>query len=114
MREKRSIRLYLEEIVESMDKIERYMEGQSFDHFIQDEKLIDAVERNLEKIGEAASCLPDDLRNKYPEVPWKSMIGLRNIVIHHYFGVDREIIYQISIRNIPETKPKIEGIRNNI
>lgn len=114
MRERRSFRLYLEEIVDSMDKIERYMNDQSYHDFIQDEKLIDAVERNLEKIGEAAACLPDDLRNKNPDVPWKSMIGHRNIVIHHYSGVDREIIYQTAARNIPETKPKIERILGSI
>jgi uncharacterized protein with HEPN domain len=97
-----------------MNKIERYIKEQSYANFIQDEKLIEAVERNLEKIGEAAACLPDDLRNKNPDVPWKSMIGLRNIVIHHYFGVDREILYQIAFRNIPETKPKIERILESI
>jgi len=90
------------------------MKEQSYANFIQDEKLIDAIERNLEKIGEAAACLPDDLHNKDPGVPWKSMIGLRNIVIHHYFGVDREIIYQNAVRNIPETKPKIERILKSI
>jgi uncharacterized protein with HEPN domain len=106
----RSPDLYLNEILTSMDKIERYIAGVTFDEFIQREQLIDAVERNIEKIGEAAAAVPDEIRSRYPDVPWKTIVGLRNKVIHHYFAVDKEVIWQIAKKNIPETKGKIADI----
>lgn len=102
----RSPVLYLSEILTSMDKIERYIGGVSYEDFIHREQLVDAVERNIEKIGEAAAAIPDTIRERYPEVPWKSIIGLRNKVIHHYFAVDHEVIWQIATKNIPGNKGK--------
>ncbi|MEN6611623.1 MAG: DUF86 domain-containing protein [Methanoregulaceae archaeon] len=93
-----------------MDKIQRYISGKTYQEFVGNELLIDAVERNLEKIGEAAAALPDSLRDQYPEIPWKNIVGLRNKVIHHYFGVDKGVIWQIVTRNLPETRRKIETI----
>jgi uncharacterized protein with HEPN domain len=72
--------------------------------------LIDAVERNIEKIGEAAAAIPDEIRDRYPDVPWKTIVGLRNKVIHHYFAVDLGVIYQIATKNIPETRDRIAEI----
>ena len=106
----RSPVLYLSEIISSMDKIERYITGLSYDEFILREETIDAVERNIEKIGEAAAAIPDDVRNRHPEVPWETIVGLRNKVIHHYFAVDHEVIWQIITKNIPETKGMIAEI----
>jgi len=106
----RSPVLYLAEMLESMEKIERYVSGISYEEFVKQEQLIDAVERNIEKIGEAAAAVPDDIRNRYPEVPWKTIVGLRNKVIHHYFAVDHEVIYQIATKNIPETKETIARV----
>ena len=74
---------------------------------------MDAVIRNLEIIGEAAKNIPMRIRDKYPEVPWKRMIGLRNIVVHEYFGIDTHIIWRIAIYNIPETKPSILSMYKN-
>jgi hypothetical protein len=106
----RSPVLYLSEMLASMEKVERYVAGVSYEEFIRQEQLVDAVERNIEKIGEAAAAVPDDIRNRHPEVPWKTIVGLRNKVIHHYFAVDHEVIYQIATKNIPETKGIIAGI----
>jgi uncharacterized protein with HEPN domain len=106
----RSPALYLSEILASMEKIERYVAGISYEEFILREQLIDAVERNVEKIGEAAAAIPDDVRTRHPEVPWKTLVGLRNKVIHHYFAVDHEVIWQIVTKNIPATKGKIAEI----
>ncbi len=94
----------------AMEKVERYIAGVSYEEFVRQEQLVDAVERNIEKIGEAAAAVPDDIRNRHPEVPWKTIVGLRNKVIHHYFAVDHEVIYQIATKNIPETKDMIAGI----
>lgn len=106
----RSSVLYLSEILASMDKIERYIAGVSYEEFIQSEQLVDAVERNIEKIGEAAAAIPDAIRDRHPDVPWKTIVGLRNKVIHHYFAVDHEVIWQIATKNIPATKGKIAEI----
>jgi uncharacterized protein with HEPN domain len=106
----RSSLLYLSEMLRSMEKIERYMAGVSYEDFIIQEQLVDAVERNIEKIGEAAAAIPDSIRDRHPDVPWKTIVGLRNKIIHHYFAVDHEVIYQIATRNIPETRGQIARI----
>ena len=110
---KRSWTIYIEDILVSMDKIERYIKGLNYKKFTVNELIIDAVLRNLEIIGEASRNIPEDIREKYPDIPWKRMIGLRNIVIHEYFGIDLGIIWQIISRNLPETKPKIRSMLKN-
>jgi len=106
----RSPALYLSEILSSLEKIERYIAGLSYEEFILREQTVDAVERNIEKISEAAAAIPDDVRERHPEVPWKTIVGLRNKVIHHYFAVDHEVVWQIVTKNIPATKGKIAEI----
>jgi uncharacterized protein with HEPN domain len=87
---KRSI-MSLKDILESMNRIDTYIFGVEYDSFLSNQMLIDAVIRNLEVIGEAARNVSDEIRNKYPKIPWRNMIGLRNILIHQYFGVDEGI-----------------------
>ncbi|WP_018248786.1 HepT-like ribonuclease domain-containing protein [Orenia marismortui] len=102
--------LFLDDIVNSMNKIFQYTKGISKEEFKRNEMLIDAVLRNIEIIGEASNKVSDEIRHEYDDVPWRKMIGLRNIVIHEYFGVDLGIIWQVISVNLPETKPKIEEI----
>jgi len=104
---KRSYRMFIEDILEAMDKIGRYIKGLSYETFAGNEMVVDAVLRNLEVIGEAARNIPEDIREKYSDIPWRRMIGLRNIAIHEYFGVDLGIIWEIITRNLPETRPMI-------
>lgn len=105
-----SYKLFVEDMLESINKIERYTRGLTYDKFEKNEVVVDAVIRNLEIIGEAARNIPEEVRAKYPDIPWKRMIGLRNITIHEYFGVDLNIIWEIITKNLPETKPKIEAM----
>ena len=105
---KRSYKLFVEDIRDAMGKIERYIKELDYNEFIEDEMVIDAVIRNLEVIGEASTNIPERIRKKYLAIPWKRMIGLRNIMIHGYFGVDLRIIWEIITRNLPETRPFIE------
>lgn len=114
IRVRRSYRLFVEDIRDSVEKIERYIKGLSYEEFIENEIVIDAVIRNLEVIGEASTNIPEDIREKYSVIPWKRMIGLRNIMIHGYFGVDLGIIWEIITRNLPETKPLIMKILEEI
>ena len=106
----RTHKVCLEDIWEAMDKIERYIKGLTYQTFVKREMAVDAVIRNLEIIGEASRNIPDSVRDKYADIPWRRMVGLRNIVIHQYFGVDLSIIWKIITENLPETKPKIASM----
>lgn len=73
-----------------------------YDDFISDDKTIDAVIRNFEIIGEAASRVPEDFKSDHPEIEWRRMTGLRNRIIHEYFGVNYATIWKVKEENIPE------------
>jgi uncharacterized protein with HEPN domain len=97
----------LKDILESMNRIDTYIFGVDYDSFLNNQMLIDAVIRNLEIIGEAARNVTDELRNNYPELPWRNMIGLRNILIHQYFGVDESIIWEVITVDLPDARPNL-------
>ena len=91
----RDYRVYSEDIIEAIERICEYTTGLSFDNFVNDRKTIDAVNRNLAIIGEAANRIPEEIKAKYPDIEWYNIIGLRNILVHDYFRVDLEIIWDI-------------------
>jgi uncharacterized protein with HEPN domain len=99
--------LPLRDILESIERIETYTRGVSYDSFCHNQMMVDAVIRNLEVIGEAAGNVPEELRNKYSSIPWRKMIGLRNILIHEYFGIDESIVWEVATTNLKEVKPDI-------
>ena len=90
-----------------MDKIAEYIEGLDFVRFKKDYKTVDAVIRNFEVIGEAAKNLPERIKDKYSEIPWREMYLLRNKISHEYFGIDYEIIWDIAANYLPENKQQI-------
>jgi len=94
MSEERLIQDYLIDILESIKDITDFTDGMTVDQFSVDRKTVRAVIRCLEVIGEAANKIPNNVREKYPEVPWIEIIGMRNRLIHEYFGVDVNIIWQ--------------------
>lgn len=110
---KRDYMLFIEDILESINKIEKYTKGLSFEGFEQSNLIIDAVIRNLEVIGEAANKIPESIRKDHSEIPWRKMIDFRNILIHEYFGVDLSIVWIVATQNIIELKPHFENLRNN-
>ena len=104
--------LFLKDIINAMNKIFNYTSEMTKEEFKNDDKTVDAVLRNIEIIGEASNNLSEEIYKGNENVPWQRMTGLRNIVIHEYFGVDLDIIWKIITVNLPETKPKIERILN--
>ena len=99
--------MFIEDTLEAINKIESYINDLDYESFSQNNMVIDAVIRNLEIIGEAIKNISDDVKKKYPTVPWKRMVGLRNIITHAYFGIDLENIWKIITQNISEVKPDI-------
>ena len=105
---KRDFRLYLEDILESINQIEGYIANLTLDDFIKDNKTIDAVVRNLETIGEAAKQIDEETKKKYNDIPWREIVDFRNRIIHGYFVIDYEIIWQIISKDLPDLKQKVE------
>ncbi|MCK4641147.1 MAG: DUF86 domain-containing protein [Candidatus Marinimicrobia bacterium] len=110
---KRIARLLIEDIIESVDKIFDYIDGMTFQEFMQDNKTIDSVVRNFEIIGEAANRIPDNITEKYSDIEWCKIIAIRNRVVHEYFGVDYEIIWHIIINNLQDLRNQLENILKN-
>ncbi len=107
---KRPTDLLLNDIRESIDRIEEYTRGMSLKDFSGDQKSIDAVARNLEIMGEAANRLPDEFKESHSDVEWYKIIGLRHRVVHEYFGIDLEIIWRILKKDLPELRQSLSGI----
>jgi uncharacterized protein with HEPN domain len=108
---KRVVKDHVNDIIDSMNKAMKFIEGMSYEQFTRDDKTVFAVLRALKIIGEAVKKIPEEIRVKYPEIPWKGMAGMRNKVIHEYFGVNLKYVWETVGKRIPELKPMFEKLR---
>ena len=102
--------VYLRHILDAISRIEEYTKGVKRDHFMGSALVQAGVVRELEIIGEATKRLATRIKNKHPKVPWKKIAGMRDKLIHNYFGVDLDAVWETVERDIPALKSQIESI----
>jgi len=107
---KRNWQLFIEDILESIGLIERYVTHMDFDNFKNDRKTVDAVVRNFEIIGEASKYVPETIKTKYHEIDWQAIIGLRNRITHEYFGISLSILWHIIKEELPKLRNQMKDI----
>jgi uncharacterized protein with HEPN domain len=105
---RRDYRDYLQDILDAVKDIKSFVDDMSFEQFRKDRKTLNAVVRSIEIIGEASKNIPDTLKAKHKELPWKQMTGMRNKLIHAYFGVDLETLWKAVNEDIPPLKQSIQ------
>ena len=105
---------YLEDILDAVEKIEIFTRGMSYEEFSEDDKTVYAVTRALEVIGEAAKCIPRSVRENYPGNPWTEMAGMRDKLIHAYFGINRAIIWRTIHDDLPPLRSAMQALRDDL
>ena len=101
---------FINDIVDSVHAIEEFVRGMTFEDFASDRKTIYAVIRGIEVMGEAAKKIPEAVRSEHPAVPWKQMAGIRDKLIHEYFGVELEVLWKTIQEDLPSLKTAIEDL----
>ena len=101
---------YIDDIRQSLIDIVEFTKSMDYESFVSDRKTIHAVVRSLEIIGEAAKKIPEEYRLQQPQIPWKKMMGMRDKLIHEYFGIDNKILWKTISEEIPPLLPIIEGL----
>jgi uncharacterized protein with HEPN domain len=110
----RDLTLYLEDILNSIAKIERYTTGMTQATLVEDERTFDAVALNLQIIGEAVKNIPDDRREAYPQIEWRKIAGLRDFIAHAYFSLDDEIIWDVIQNKLNDLRDCILQMKNDL
>ena len=103
---RKDTKIFLEHILESISLIEEYTADKKKKEFLASQQLQDAVIKRIEIIGEAVKNIPTDIKEKYNDIPWKDIIGMRDILIHQYFGVDLDLTWKVLKDDIPELKKR--------
>lgn len=111
---KRIISLYLKDILENMRKAQEFVGSMDYETFASDEKSFYAVVRCIEIIGEATENIPATIRRRYSDIPWAQMAGMRDKVIHFYFGVNFERVWLVVKNDIPKIEPRLEEVLEDL
>lgn len=111
---KKNVTIFLTHILDSIHLIEEYIKGKSKPDFLKSKQLQDSVIRRIEIIGEAIKNIPDDIKRNYSKIPWKEITGMRDILIHQYFGVDLDLTWQVIDMDLPRLKKQILEISKKI
>ncbi len=109
----RNWQLRIEDIVSAIANIQNYTQGMTFETFAKDGKTIDAVMHNIMVIGEAASRIPDDVVARFSHIPWDKMRAIRNVVVHAYFGIRKEILWQTLQGDLPPLFMQMKKLRGD-
>ncbi len=110
----REYKHYLIDIIDAIEKAESFVKGMDFEAFEKDTKTIFAVIRAFEIMGEAVKRIPSSVRNKHKNIPWKEMAGMRNKLIHEYFGIKLQVVWKTIKQDLPRIKPHIQMILKDI
>lgn len=111
---KKDPRIFIEHILESISSIEEYTEGKTKGDFLRSRMIQDAVIRRIEVMGEAVKNIPDEIKDKYADVPWRRIAGMRDILIHGYFGVDLELTWKVVEEDIADLKKKMLKVKEDL
>lgn len=110
----RDQKLYIHDILKAIDLIESFVQNMDYKEFIEDPKTQSAVIRQFEIIGEAVKKLDKNITSKYPEIEWQAVASMRDLLIHHYFGVDLDIVWESLIHDLPEFKRIMLSMKNDL
>lgn len=105
---------YVQDILDSINDIENFIKGMNFNDFKNDRKTINAVIRSIEVIGEASKKIPKSIKERHPDIPWKKIAGMRDKLIHEYFGIDLEILWKVAKEEIKKLEPGIKQILSGL
>lgn len=106
----RDWRFRIRDILSAVEAVIEYTDGMTFGEFVADRKTVDAVVRNLMTMGESVRWVPGQIQERHRDVPWRALRGVRNVVVHEYFGVDPRILWQTCVGDLPLLVPKLEAV----
>ncbi len=107
---KRTVRHYIEDILEAMTNAEMFVRHMTYEEFKTDTKTLYALIRAIEVMGEAAKHIPDTVRKEFPDIPWRDIAGMRDRLIHGYFQIESERVWNVVKKDIPQLKPLIKAV----